>query len=183
MGLRIRRIVTKSGNLFSIEASMCADMSISCLPGTCKMNRKHRVAHLFVSHACFVFACFWFFWKPLLEEIKAKPNSEPTQGTNQRTKQNPNRLSESIKQDVNQLRVLITGDISKRLGGLDNGRISMQNKSQSTQRALALTCGHCPVRQNRLGGNEVWHRQEKIVGSVRLLFLQRGVIIGDHGCH
>ena len=112
-----------------------------------------------------------------MEEIKAKPNSEPTQGTNQRAKQNPNRLSESITQDVNQLRVLITGDTSKRLGGLDNGRIPMQKDSQSTQRALALKCGHCLVSQivwRDVGCDIVKNR---CLGCVWLVFLPRGAAI------
>ena len=112
-----------------------------------------------------------------MEEIKAKPISEPTRRTNQRTKQNPNRLGESIKQDVNQFRVLIMGDTSKRHGGLDNGRISMQKNSQSTQRALALKCGHCLVSQilwRDVGCDIVKNR---CLGCVWLLFLPRGAAV------
>ena len=49
--------------------------------------------------------------QPLVEEKKAKLKSEPIQGTKSE-----------------QLMVRIMGDTSKRLGGLDNGRISMQKK-------------------------------------------------------
>ena len=48
--------------------------------------------------------------------------------------------------------------------------------SQSTQRALVLTCGHCPVRRK-------WREtrcdivKNKVLGSVRLLFLPRGVLM------
>ena len=95
-----------------------------------------------------------------MEAKKAKLKSEPIQGTKSE-----------------QLMVRIMGDTSKRLGGLDNGRISMQKESQSTQRALALKCGLCLVRQVvwRDAGCEIV--KDRCLGCVCLLFLPRGAAV------
>ena len=100
-----------------------------------------------------------------------------TQGIDQRPKQNLNRLSEFIQQNQNQLRVLMMGDASKRLGRLDNGRTSMQKNSQPTRRALALKCGHCLVRRIVWRGVECDIIKSRCLGCVWLLFLPRGAAV------